>query len=1491
MTENQSHSNLKRVGLISAVTVGVVLSLALTLRFALKTETVRLYVKEVIEDQVTASVNGQLTIAALDGDLGRRVTLRHLRLMQQSDTLATVDSLTAEIDLYSIFEPAWRAPQITVHRPDLRLNQTSDSTWNIAQLIPEQEGPPETEPLDLPHLKLPDIELKNGTVSAQGAVIPTGSARIADLSLQSSFSSGGPQYQFDLKRLAFTVEDQPVGTVGTEARAGLTADSLTLEELIISTGLSFLQAEAEFSYDQKALDMTMAFDPIGWQNVRDYSRAYPLRQDLEATFRFSGTLDQLRVQLGMKATGLDTLSLAAGLSLTDTLGLTSAEVTLRGADLPTLTGRDSLPTLAAVDLRAEGNVPFRSPKSAYAEGTLRIGPMNYGRYRIDSLEGTFGLRDQQATLQLTAQRDREEMTLAAKANHLFGDYPNWQADLGLRRINLAYWVPDSAVTGSISMTAGASGIGFTLSDTLWNYRANVGPSRVNGQRITDATITGDINRNRFTNRGSVSIGGSTISFEAFCERYFGRPNFRYRIATQGLNLEDFSGFKAFPTNINGFVEGVGAGYTPADLKLDATLQVDSSLVNREAVYGFKANLSVRDSIATVDSAKLRSTIATIDFSARQNLVRIFDPENRLNLNIALKDISSLAPLLETDKLEAEGTYSGIIAPTEEDQLRFSGDLDLQQVVYGEEVTIEQIRGESSILLNRTPNFRLNVGVKNPDMYGVVLRDLALVLEGKHFGDFTSGMFDIEFNSGGERNTIHRGQFDVSEDSVALLTNELVVEGNQRALTLQKPFMASVRDGRIRVDTLRLEGDEAFLELAFPVVTDTKIDARVASQNLDLAGLQYTLLSKSVLDGFLTSDLTFYMDRDSLFTEFDGRISNFTTNGVALDSVILAVDLQNHELNGELRIAQQNQTIAVGSARLPFRLGDPSTFPDSFFQQPVEGELVIDSVRLANFEELFEQMEVKQTDGVVNFRGELSGRAGSPELEGLLRLDQARISGVAIDSALARFAYNHDRHQLNSTASLHSARQQLAKVTTKVPFYLDLRTFETELPQWSDTLTVDVETDGFNLAALNDFLDPMLVRNVKGRVDGSVRLEGTIRDPQANGRLMLRKGAIRVVPAGMTYGNIRSTVTFAGNEVALEQFRADGGAGELKATGTVLLDRLIPTETDIRLSTNRFQLANTRDINANINTRGQLSGSFFRPQLRGSIMVNNGYYYLQDFGEKTVEKVSLEQKISDNGDDPFAGVSLYDSLDIEIDVSFENNFFIRNRRFLDLEVELDGQLDLLKERDDSLKVYGSLKTDRGYARPLGKTFRLTEGEVTFTGDPGNPLLNITTRYQPPQPNDVTIFYMIKGRAENPEFEYDSEPQMDKQNIFSYTLFGQPFYDMEGWKQVVANPGEGSTVSDLALNVFLDRAETLATQRLGIDVVQIDNTRSGAGSATTIKTGWYLNEKTFFAVLNEISGSNPNTDFLLEYFLRENLKLILVQGDDNRTGIDIRWEYDY
>src|SRR5690625_4376300 len=113
------------------------------------------------------------------------------------------------------------------------------------------------------------------------------------------------------------------------------------------------------------------------------------------------------------------------------------------------------------------------------------------------------------------------------------------------------------------------------------------------------------------------------------------------------------------------------------------------------------------------------------------------------------------------------------------------------------------------------------------------------------------------------------------------------------------------------------------------------------------------------------------------------------------------------------------------------------------------------------------------------------------------------------------------------------------------------------------------------------------------------------------------------------------------------------------------------------------------MNAIVNVNSSLTGTFWQPELTGSIRFLNGFVNLQNFGEQAVEEVYLEE------DEVSPQPALYDSLAMEMSVEFDRQFYIRNTQFLEMEVELAGVIDLVKAPGSDLELFGSIEGVTGY----------------------------------------------------------------------------------------------------------------------------------------------------------------------------------------------------
>jgi autotransporter translocation and assembly factor TamB len=524
----------------------------------------------------------------------------------------------------------------------------------------------------------------------------------------------------------------------------------------------------------------------------------------------------------------------------------------------------------------------------------------------------------------------------------------------------------------------------------------------------------------------------------------------------------------------------------------------------------------------------------------------------------------------------------------------------------------------------------------------------------------------------------------------------------------------------------------------------------------------------------------------------------------------------------------------------------------------------------NFRFLFPDEAFAGTNGIFSLYGSLDGTMQTPEFKTKVALRDGSLSGIPVDSVTLNIDYDHLESRLVLNSSVISEGQKAANLNAHIPFSINTRTFEINLPRENDSVLVDIETNDFDLMALNDFLSEFSLR-AEGRLDGNLAISGTRENPIPDGSFELKNGAIQHSQTGLGIEDVQSTIMFQPDQVILNNFTVKGGKGKLIASGKIQLQESLPGDIEIQVKADNYRAVNTPDQNAVINMNALIRGTLSKPEISGKMDFVSGYLMLHNFGEESekIEEIKLDSLEKDR-----VSLSIIDSLSLDFDVEFDRRFYIRNDVSPNLEIELDGELELLKEVGKDLQLFGTMNST-GYIRPLGKRFELKEGSVNFLGNPMNPELEIRAEYEPPKAEEyVIISYVIEGTLEEPIFTFESDPQMELEQIVSYTLFGEPFQ-----------------VSDVALNILSSRIEQLAAQQLSIDYVKIETQRSGGESGTSITTGWYLNQKTFFAIQNIVTGSTQDSNFLLEYLLKRNLKIIILQGNNVNQGAYLQWNYDY
>lgn len=1467
----------------------VILLLFMGVRMSLKSDWLLDYARGIVVEQANEQINGELQIGAIRGDLLFGFTISDITIndLQQNEILV-LDTLQIRYTLPSLIRTPHRLDLLRADGLRGTLIQDQDSVWNAERLLPATDPEEEPEDSDPLYWSVDRLVVNRADISVQSdLLLPDGYLEIQDLSLDSHAEMFPDRWLVSLDHISLKlIEGRLPAPVELSMQAVAMDEQITLESLTVSTGRSLLNSRAEL-LNQEHITGNVDLTPLSKLDVAAYLEDYPIQKDLKISLTAEGTMDNLTLSVHADADEGGRFSLSATSDISDPFVLKRISFEANRFNGPELLGDPELPSFQFASLTGSGEVNLAELEEANWQGDFVLEALRLNEYGLDMATFDYTVSDQTAELNGSLRNGGEEIAISAGGSNLFEEQPKWHITANGDRLNLATWLGDTELDSRFTLSLEARGAGITPEDLASTFSVRISDGRYGKQEFSTLNFTGNVDPNMLNGNLLAALEKSQITSSFSIRNWADDPNYAFTLGIEEFNLAELSGLEELPTYLNGNLTGEGRSFDLETLQISATALFDSSIVNGAPIDTLRADINIENQTLFIENAILESSIADADFTLRQHFTGLTHPENRLQFSAQVKDLFPVASLIGVEQLLAEGDLNGSLEQNSDGIPEFTGFFDFENIVVDTVFTANRISGDATVLLLDEIEIMANLDIANPEVMNQGVQDFNMNATAKLTDNETSGDVYFELINDGESRIVHAGSYSITPERSLLTTNKLDFITPEGFLSLQQNFDVTFADDVLRVDTLRVqtEDEKSYVELWAPHVDSLSQNIGLDARDLNLGVLQRTLLGEELMDGFLSGYVQLNNSPDSLSLSASGLLTQFQYENGQMDTLNFSAYVEEEWLDISFSGSHNNEKLFSSSVRVPFLPGDPATFDDQFFDREIDGQFVLNRTDIDYWLSFIPGDAVEQTDGFLSFNGKLGGQAGNPEFIGDLKFDRGNLSGVPVDSIGINVQYDHETEELGFRGDVISRNAKVLDFNSRVPFKIDLREIEILLPSDDDSLTIDLETQNFNLAIFNDFVARDVIRQIEGRLNGSINVSGTLANLEPQGNLELSNGSMRVVMAGITLSNIGSRVQFSPDQIELEQFTMQSGPGRIRASGTIALENLLPGDMNIDIRGTQFRAINTPEYNAIVDLTSNITGTFEEPNLRGSLTFLSGYVNLQNFGEQAVEEVILE------GEDETEVIDFYESMEIEMDVAFTRQFFIRNRQFLDLEIELGGQVDLLKRRNDDLEMFGQLEGVRGFARPLGKNFEIEDAFVTFYGPVDNPELNVRTQFEPPQARaDITIYYIIEGTAQDPEFRFESDPQMELQDIFSYTVFGRPFYELESWEQVVAGSGGGGGPADVALDVLLDRVELLASQRLGIDVVQIDNSRTGSNSNTSILTGWYLNRRTFFALINEISAT-PKTLFLLEYLLTENLELIITQGDDSREGVDLRWKYDY
>jgi translocation and assembly module TamB len=1241
-------------------------------------------------------------------------------------------------------------------------------------------------------------------------------------------------------------------------------------------GTVALQARA-LGAPAQTLDLSLALAPsrIGRQPVEAGSVRVAVRPDrAELTGRLQGPVGTV------EATAF------AALDGSERFGVTPLR--LERLDLAALTG-DSTASRVTGTVRVTGQ--GFAPETMTADATVELRDSRYGPYRLSALSTRGRLAGGRLTATTDATLNGGRWQLAAEGRPLAAA-PTVELTRGrFTDVDLGPFLQDTTQSSRLQGTLSGRVRGVDPATMTADAALTLDSSRVNRQALHGGRLALRLESGRLDAEMGLDTPSGGARLQATARPFDAVPTVRVPEGTiDRLDVGALAGVPGLATQLSGTLALEGRGGTAETLSLDGRLSLADSRVNDAALPA--GSLSV---------------------AGTQGRVRADGAFEVAGGRVALAT--------RLDSLDATPTYT---ARTHVDSVDLGALAGTDSLTARVDTLLWTVDGRGTDPATLTATTRLAAAGVHVDRHTVDAVDLA--------GTFRAGRLAVD--TVGVRSD---ALVAVGSGTIAVTDSSARTDfGVEAIITDAAPLRRLVGAQRLRLKTGRLEArlygssiDEQRFDGEVTLTSLLYDDLRLAEATVTFNGRRGgpQLVERWSADGTLgylslpsvsVAETDFDARYDGTGTALSAQVRLDPARRAAVDAYVQAdaarttVTLRSLTLGlaGDRWSLLQEATLTAGAQYridgLLLHTGAQQVAVDGVVDPQGTQSLVatVENVRLGAVSPL---AGLSGLDGTLSGSVELSGPAASPRLDSrlslALRSEQADVGTLQLDADYADLALRLD-------ATLTHASGRVLTATGTVPTDLRLRA-PTPVDVADRPVRLDLSTEAFPVNWVDPFLDPASVRDVGGTLSADVAVRGTLADPDLDGQARLADGGAALPALSTRYRDAAATLRFDDDQVALEEAVVrSSNDGRLRASGVINFPQLTVGEYDLQLEASDFIAIDTRAYRrAVVDGAMTLRGTTARPVLTGQVAVRSGdIFYNEALAETegTASAVPLTDEDQLTLENRF-GIRLsaadtttfdaYEALEMDLTVQIRRNTWLRSKSTPEMNIQFTGDLDVSKAPDADAQVFGSIEvvTERSTLRQFGQEFQITQGTLTFNGDPTTPYLALEAVYEQrargTQGTEVRITLGLEGRPDGLTPTLSSEPTMDTRNILSYLATGRPA------DELLSGGGEGS--GNLATQVALGQAsnfvENLAASELGLDVVRVQLRTSGASYLTV---GRYFTPRFFVSIEQPVATSNLESmqstqylpDLTLEYQLLDTL-LLRVLNNQQSLQLNLLFEYAY
>lgn len=402
--------------------------------------------------------------------------------------------------------------------------------------------------------------------------------------------------------------------------------------------------------------------------------------------------------------------------------------------------------------------------------------------------------------------------------------------------------------------------------------------------------------------------------------------------------------------------------------------------------------------------------------------------------------------------------------------------------------------------------------------------------------------------------------------------------------------------------------------------------------------------------------------------------------------------------------------------------------------------------------------------------------------------------------------------------------------------------------------------------------------LSGPVAVDAQAMGTLADPQIRGTLRARGARFESFNTGTVVTNVNAVGRFDGSRLQLRNVTgATEGGGTVAGEGDFDLAAANGFGMDLRLRATNALLIERDDLTASVTGPVRLLSDGNGGTISGNLVLNSGRFRLGNATAAEALPVINVVELNLPADRAPNRVATSAPWQINVAVRGRSGFIVTG-----LGLESDWRTDVrVRGPVNDFSIIGTANLVRGDYNFAGRRFELREGQIRFTGDATDPVLDIEA-VDDISGIDATI--RIGGTGQQPEISFSSVPALPEDELLSRILFGSSVTDIS----VTEAAQLGIALASLRSGGDGIDPINAIRRATGLDRLRILPANSEIGAGTSIAAGKYLTRRIYVEVITDGQGYSATR---VEYQVTRWLSVLAAISTLNDESINLRVEHDY